>query len=104
MFSPPCTPTSINTKGSVSSPARTTHLVNSALRLNPRSILPVFSHVGDQRSDAHKTIAFWTGTIQFARNASLRLKAMGLGPPILALYRQLKLLGALDGIDSVVEL
>ena len=29
---------------------------------------------------------------------------MGLGPPILALYRQLKLLGALDGIDSVVEL
>src|SRR5215831_12736055 len=104
MFSPPCTPTSINTKGSVSSPALTTHLVNSALRLNPRSILPVFSHVGDQRSDAHKTIAFWTGTIQFARNASLRLKAMGLGPPILALYRQLKLLGALDGIDSVVEL
>ena len=29
---------------------------------------------------------------------------MGLGPPILALYRQLKLLGALDRIDSVVEL
>ena len=29
---------------------------------------------------------------------------MGLGPPTLALYRQLKLLGALDGIDSVVEL
>jgi len=29
---------------------------------------------------------------------------MGLGPPILALYRQLKLLEALDGIDSVVEL
>src|SRR5262249_62134713 len=37
-------------------------------------------------------------------NVSVRLKAMGLGPPILALYRQLKLLGALDGIDSVVEL
>src|SRR5262249_18241733 len=55
-------------------------------------------------ADAHKTIAFWTGTIHFASNASLRLKAMGLGPPILALYRQLKLLGALDGIDSVVEL
>jgi hypothetical protein len=29
---------------------------------------------------------------------------MGLGPPILALYRQLKTLGAFDGIDSVVEL
>src|SRR6266849_4545945 len=29
---------------------------------------------------------------------------MGLGPPILALYRQFKLLGAFDGIDSVVEL
>jgi hypothetical protein len=29
---------------------------------------------------------------------------MGVGPPILALYRQLKALGAFDGIDSVVEL
>jgi len=29
---------------------------------------------------------------------------MGLGPPILALYRQIKMLGALDEIDSVVEL
>ena len=29
---------------------------------------------------------------------------MGLGPPILALYRQLKLLGTFEGIDSVVEL
>ena len=29
---------------------------------------------------------------------------MGLGPPILALYRQLKLGGALEGIDRVVEL
>jgi hypothetical protein len=29
---------------------------------------------------------------------------MGLGPPILALYRQLKLLGTVEGIDSVVEL
>src|SRR5260370_3533833 len=29
---------------------------------------------------------------------------MGLGPPILALYRQLKLLGAFEGINSVVEL
>jgi hypothetical protein len=29
---------------------------------------------------------------------------MGLGPPILALYRQIKMLGALDGIHSVVEL
>ncbi len=29
---------------------------------------------------------------------------MGLGPPILALYRQLKLLGAFEGVDSVVEL
>src|SRR5215510_10447597 len=29
---------------------------------------------------------------------------MGLGPPILALYRQLKLGGALDGVDRVVEL
>jgi hypothetical protein len=29
---------------------------------------------------------------------------MGLGPPILALYRQLKLLGTLDGVDKVVEL
>jgi hypothetical protein len=29
---------------------------------------------------------------------------MGLGPPILALYRQLKLLEAPDSIDSVVEL
>jgi hypothetical protein len=29
---------------------------------------------------------------------------MGLGPPILALYRQLKLLGTFDAIDSVVEL
>src|SRR5262249_6468254 len=43
-------------------------------------------------------------TVHFAPNASLRSKAMGLGPPILALYRQLKLLEALDGIDSVVEL
>jgi hypothetical protein len=30
--------------------------------------------------------------------------AMGLGPPILALYRQLKLMGAFNGIESVVEL
>jgi len=30
--------------------------------------------------------------------------AMGLGPTILALYRQLKIVGAFDGIDSVVEL
>jgi len=29
---------------------------------------------------------------------------MGLGPPILALYRQLKGLGAFDGISSVMEL
>jgi hypothetical protein len=29
---------------------------------------------------------------------------MGLGPPILSLYRQLKLLGAFEGVDSVVEL
>ena len=29
---------------------------------------------------------------------------MGLGPPILALYRQLKVLGAFDGIESVLEL
>jgi hypothetical protein len=29
---------------------------------------------------------------------------MGLGPPILALYRQLKGLGAFDGIHSVMEL
>jgi SAM-dependent methyltransferase len=29
---------------------------------------------------------------------------MGLGPPILALYRQLKLMGTFEGIDSVVEL
>jgi hypothetical protein len=29
---------------------------------------------------------------------------MGLGPPILALYRQLKGLGALDGVNSVMEL
>jgi hypothetical protein len=29
---------------------------------------------------------------------------MGLGPPILALYRQLKALGTFEGIDSVVEL
>ena len=29
---------------------------------------------------------------------------MGLGPTILSLYHQLKLLGALEGIDSVIEL
>jgi hypothetical protein len=29
---------------------------------------------------------------------------MGLGPPVVELYRQLKVLGALDGIDSVMEL
>lgn len=29
---------------------------------------------------------------------------MGLGPPVLELYRQLKLLGALDGITEVIEL
>ena len=29
---------------------------------------------------------------------------MGLGPPILALYRQINMIGALDGIHSVVEL
>src|SRR5262249_37711793 len=37
-------------------------------------------------------------------NASERLKAMGLGPPILALYRQPKLWGPLDGFDGVVNL
>src|ERR1700737_1133103 len=46
MFSPPCTPTSITTKGSVRSPALTTHLVNSALRFHARSIFPVLSHSG----------------------------------------------------------
>jgi hypothetical protein len=30
--------------------------------------------------------------------------AMGLGPPILALYRQMKLLGAFEGVHNVVEL
>jgi hypothetical protein len=54
--------------------------------------------------DAHKPIAFRTGTIHFAPERITEVEAMGLGPPILALYRQLKLLGALDGIDSVVEL
>src|SRR5215469_916196 len=54
-------------------------------------------------ADALETIAFWKYH-PFCPNASLRSKAMGLGPPILALYRQLKLLEALDGIDSVVEL
>src|SRR5215471_7498001 len=29
---------------------------------------------------------------------------MGLGPPVLELYRQLKLCGALDGLTSVMEL
>ena len=29
---------------------------------------------------------------------------MGLGPTILSLYRQLKLLGSFDGVDSVIEL
>src|SRR5262245_37150403 len=105
MFSPPCTPTSINTKGSVSSPALTTHFVNSALRLNPRSILPVASQLaisaGRRRAQNNCIL---DGYHPICPNASPRLKAMGLGPPILALYRQLKLLGALDGIDSVVEL
>src|ERR1700738_3396717 len=40
LFSPPCTPTSMSTNGSVSSPVLTTHLVNSALRLRARSIWP----------------------------------------------------------------
>src|SRR5262249_26088240 len=51
MFSPPCTPTSINTKGSVSSPALTTHLVKSALWLMPRSISRIFSYVSCGRAD-----------------------------------------------------
>jgi hypothetical protein len=38
------------------------------------------------------------------RPAQKGVTEMGLGPPILALYRQLKTLGAFDGIDSVVEL
>src|SRR4051812_30260150 len=29
---------------------------------------------------------------------------MGLGPPVVELYRQLKILGALDGIHDVMEL
>ena len=29
---------------------------------------------------------------------------MGLGPPVLALYRQLKILGAFDNVHSVVEM
>src|SRR5256885_7367791 len=29
---------------------------------------------------------------------------MGLGPPVLALYRQMKVLGAFEGIQSVMEL
>src|SRR5215831_13179334 len=51
MFSPPCTPTSINTKGSVRSPALTTHLVKSALWLIPRSISRIFSYVSYGRAD-----------------------------------------------------
>src|SRR4030088_2514612 len=52
---------------------------------------------------AMKTIAFWTHRFQFVQ-AYLEGHEMGLGPPILALYRQLKLLGTFEGIDSVVEL
>src|SRR5215467_6938465 len=51
MFSPPCTPTSINTKGSVRRPALTTHLVKAALWLMPRSISQVFSYVSYRRAD-----------------------------------------------------
>src|SRR5215470_15454331 len=107
MFSPPCTPTSINTKGSVRSPSLTTHLVKSALWLMPRSISRIFSYVSYRRADGRERAQ--NNCIRdryhpICPNASLRLNAMGLGPPILALYRQLKLLGAFDGIDSVVEL
>src|SRR5262249_18324884 len=108
MFSPPCTPTSINTKGSVRSPVLTTHLVKSALWLMPRSISLVFSYVSYRRADgperAQKQLHSGSLPSNLSKHTSLRLNAMGLGPPILALYRQLKLLGALDGIDSVVEL
>src|SRR5262249_17507299 len=107
MFSPPCTPTSINTKGSDRSPALTTHLVKSALWLMPRSISWVFSYVSYRRVDGPgraQNNCIPNRYHPICPNASVRLNAMGLGPPILALYRQLKLLGALDGIDSVVEL
>src|SRR5262249_57474965 len=55
-------------------------------------------------ASAHKNNCIPNRYHPICPNVSVRLKAMGLGPPILALYRQLKLLGALDGIDSVVEL
>src|SRR5262249_56931457 len=55
-------------------------------------------------ASAHKNNCIRDRYHPICPNASVRLNAMGLGPPILALYRQLKLLGALDGIDSVAEL
>src|SRR5262245_65244938 len=54
MFSPPCTPTSINTKGSVTSPALTIHLLKSALGLIPRSISRIFSYISYGRADGRE--------------------------------------------------
>src|SRR5262245_38139810 len=80
MFSPPCTPTSINTKGSVRSPALTTHLVKSALWLMPRSISPVFSyvsygHAGDERAQKQ----LHSGSLQ--SNLSKRIPEVGRNGP-----------------------
>jgi len=57
-----------------------------------------------RRADgAENAIAIPTFCFQIAA-ANSKEPLMGLGPPILALYRQLKLGGALEGIDRVVEL
>src|SRR5215475_6038720 len=54
-----------------------------------------------QRKNA---IAIPTFCFQIAGAKTAKEISMGLGPPILALYRQLKLGGTFDGIDRVVEL
>src|SRR5262249_61197472 len=94
-FSPPCTPTSIRTNGSCRSRSLITHLVKAACSLSARSILPVFPHAGGH---AAAMLAFWTHRFQSVQAHHREKLKMGLGPPILALYRQLKLLGTFEGI------
>src|SRR5262245_23526987 len=101
-FSPPCTPTSTRTNGSRRSPSLTTHLVKSACSLSARSILLVFSHASGHVA-AMKTLHSGRIDSNLSKH-TFEGNEMGLGPPILALYRQLKLLGTFEDIDSVVEL
>src|SRR6516164_9925377 len=84
------------------SPSLTTHLVKSACSLSARSILLIFSHASGHVA-AMKTLHSGRIDSNLSKH-TFEGNEMGLGPPILALYRQLKLLGTFEDIDSVVEL